>query len=196
MAHKPVSRHAAIAACAGALVALAGCAAGKALDTRQNAGPCPTAASLYDVSRYVAFPAGADERFNNITFSAEITDVRLFCRYVGEAPIVAEMEIDFAFGRGAEATGLTHSYPFFVSVTRRNRTVLEKEAFAVTAEFAPDQRVTSTTVRLEDVVIPRYDDTISGANFEIFVGFELTEQQLAFNRAGKRFRLDAASTLE
>ena len=42
------------------------------------------------------------------------------------------------------------------------------------------------------LVIPRADDSISGVNFEVIVGFELTPQQLEFNRSGNRFRLDAA----
>ena len=33
--------------------------------------------------------------------------------------------------------------------------------------------------------------TDSGENFEILVGFELTPEQLQFNRDGRRFRIDA-----
>ena len=37
--------------------------------------------------------------------------------------------IKFAFGRGPKAEGKTHNYPYFVTVTRRDRSVLAKEAF-------------------------------------------------------------------
>jgi hypothetical protein len=42
-----------------------------------------------------------------------------------------------------------------------------------------------------EVVIPRANKDIAGNNFEVFVGFELTDQQLEFNRDGKRFRIDS-----
>ena len=198
MARKSFPRPALMSSAAALSVLMAGCSSvPQALDTRQNAGPCPSGLTLYEASRYVEFaPGTTDDRFNSISWTAEITDVRLFCRYVGDNPIIAEVEVDFAFGRGAQAEGLTHDYPFFVSVTRRNRAVLEKDFFAVTAEFESGSRVTGKTVTFERLEIPRYDDTISGANFEIIVGFDLSDEQLAFNRAGKRFRLDAASTLD
>ena len=48
------------------------------------------------------------------------------------------------------------------------------------------------TQEIEDIVIPRATSETSGENFEVLVGFELTPEQLAFNRAGKRFRIGAA----
>lgn len=159
-------------------------------DSRQNAGPCPPMGAIYDVSRYVAFTDGATEIYPNITFSGEIVDVRMDCRYVGDDPLVAEMEIDFAFGKGDAAGNNTHTYPFFVAVTRRNGKVLSKEIFNTKADFGSG-RVTGNTEQVARVTIPRVDETISGSNFEILVGFDLTEEQLAFNRAGSRFRLDA-----
>jgi hypothetical protein len=41
------------------------------------------------------------------------------------------------------------------------------------------------------IEIPRATKDIAGANFEVLVGFELTPDQLDFNRNGKRFRVDA-----
>jgi hypothetical protein len=39
--------------------------------------------------------------------------------------------------------------------------------------------------------IPRADGDTSGANFQVLVGFELTDEQLEFNRSGMRFRVTA-----
>jgi hypothetical protein len=41
------------------------------------------------------------------------------------------------------------------------------------------------------IEIPRANKDIAGSNFEVLVGFELTPEQLDFNRNGKRFRVDA-----
>ncbi|MEM7663533.1 MAG: hypothetical protein AAF742_09260 [Pseudomonadota bacterium] len=164
---------------------------GAALDDRRNAGPCPTAGALYDASRIIEF-AGEAERYPEITYTGEISGVRLYCRYVGDEPILAEVEVDFAFGKGPQGTERYHDYNYYVTVMRRNSRVLNRETFTVQADFR-DKQVTAVRDLVGRITIPRLDDTISGANFEVLVGFELTDAQLQFNRDGKRFRLDAGN---
>ena len=48
-------------------------------------------------------------------------------------------------------------------------------------------------VELGDIVIPRKDATVSGNNFEVLIGFEVTPQMAEFNREGKRFRITATA---
>lgn len=175
-----------------AATAVSGCRSSRfaqQFDSTPNAGPCPVIGSIYDASRYVRF-VGDGELFSDIAYTGEIVDVRLFCRYTDDIPLVAEVEIDFAFGRGPQGTSASHTYPYFVAVTRRNGKVLARETFATQAQFRSGQ-VTGTTELVNRIRIPRADGSISGVNFEILVGFELEADQLAFNRAGKRFRLDA-----
>jgi len=158
-------------------------------DSRQNAGPCPPAASIYDAARVIAFN-GEGELFSNIEFTGEITGVDLTCRYAGEDPINAELTIDFAFGKGPASNSDTTTYPYFVAVTRRDAKVLERQSFEMTADFR-DGPIVAVTETIGNITIPRVDSSISGANFEIVIGFELTDEQLQFNRDGKRFLLDA-----
>ncbi len=176
-------------------LALVGCSTGgriaEQLNSTPNSGPCPVVGSVYDASRYVKFADGGGKLYPDIAFTGEITDVRLYCRYTGDEPLVAEIEIDFAFGKGPKATGDNHDYPYFVAVTRRNGKVLAKEYFTTEAEFGR-KTVTARTELVNQISIPRADESISGVNFEVVVGFELTPEQIEFNRAGNRFRLDAA----
>ena len=179
-----------------AATAVTGCRSriAQSLDTTPNAGPCPVIGSVYDAARYVKFVDGSGELYTDIEFTGEITDVRIFCRYTEDNPLDAEIEIDFAYGKGPAARGDSHVYPYFVAVTRRNGKVLARETFASEGEFRGNT-LTSRTERVNRITIPRADASISGVNFEILVGFELTPEQLEFNRAGKRFRLDAGSGL-
>ena len=160
-----------------------------ALDDRQNAGPCPTVGALYDAGRIVKFD-GDTGTYQNITYTGEITGVRLYCRYVDDSPLLAEVEIGFAFGKGPKATERIHNYDYFVAVMRRDRKVLAKEAFTVKADFKGDI-IASAAELIGRIEIPRLDESISGGNFEVLVGFELTDEQLTFNQNGQRFRLDA-----
>ena len=52
--------------------------------------------------------------------------------------------------------------------------------------------VVTRTEHIDRITIPRANAEVSGANFEILVGLELTPEQLQFNRDGKRFRISAA----
>jgi hypothetical protein len=175
------------------LLILSGCGTrvARQLDNTPNAGPCPVAGSIYDAARYVKFQDGAGKLYSNIEYTGEITNVRLYCRYFKEEPLEAEIEIDFALGKGPSATSNTHDYRYFVAVTRRNGKVLAKEYFNTRADFSKSTVIGQSEL-VNRVVIPRADESISGVNFEVIVGFELSPEQLEFNRSGSRFRLDAA----
>lgn len=162
-----------------------------AFDTRKNPGPCPVAGALYDVSRIVVFKDDV-ETFDNVRYTGDVREVRLFCRYADGDPMRVEVEIDFAFGRGPAAEDEKYGYKYFVAVTRRNSKVLNKKEFDLDIYFV-DGDIVEDTQLIAPLVIPRADETISGANFEVIVGFVLTDKQLEFNRAGRRFRLNVGN---
>ncbi len=170
------------------LVALASACA----TAEPNTGPCPPAFALYDAVRLVEFADG-QERLSSVGFTAEIQEVRSTCRYSGDDPIKADLEIDIGFGRGPAAEGDRAEYIYWVAVTRSNLTVITKEFFPLTVRFAKGEDRVYRRERIEEIVIPRAAESVSGTNFEIIVGFELTEEQLAFNRAGKRFTIRAGN---
>jgi hypothetical protein len=169
--------------------ALGGCSGlTEALSDDPNVGPCPVVGALYDANRVVELEGL--ERHENVGFTGAIEGVRGFCRYTGGNPITMEIEIDFAFGKGPKAEGDSHTYPYFVSVTRRDRLVLAKEAYAMNVRFPKGSDIVRRTEKVDGIVIPRATATVNGTNFEVIVGFDLTADQLAFNRSGKRFLLN------
>lgn len=157
-----------------------------------NPGPCPNALALYDAHRLVQIN-GDDLAFENVGFTGEITNVVSRCRYSDRdaTPIDMEVGVRMAFGRGPAAEGSTHTYTMFVAVTGLDSVVMEKQVFPVTIEFRPGQDRVEVTEIFDPVEIPRANNDTSGVNFEVLVGFELTEDQLEFNRSGLRFRVDA-----
>jgi arginyl-tRNA synthetase len=50
------------------------------------------------------------------------------------------------------------------------------------------------TETLKTITIPRADEKVSGGNFEVLIGFDVTPEMAAFNRDGKRFRVNAGQT--
>lgn len=177
---------------ASAAIFLSGCETldGAFAGPEANIGPCPSALSLYDAHRLVEFH-GDEVTYQNVGFTAEILAVRSLCSYYGERPIVANLEIDMGFGRGPAAYGSEHTYEYFVAVTRRDMAVIHKEIFPVRVRFAEGEDRVYTTETIDAISIPRANPDTSGVNFELLVGYELTEEQLAFNRTGQRFRVAA-----
>lgn len=160
------------------------------LDDTPNVGPCPVAAALYDTSRVVEINGA--ERHENVVFTGAVEGVRGYCRYVGSNPITMEVEVDFAFGKGPKATVSNRSYPVYVTVTRRDKSVLAKEKFNIDVTWPAGKDIVRHTETIPGIVIPRANDTVSGSNFEVFVGFDLTPEQLAYNRSGTRFTINVA----
>jgi hypothetical protein len=162
-------------------------------DDRPNVGPCPLMGVLYDNARVVDFAAPNQERYANIEYTGEMQGIQGLCRYVDADPITMSIDINMAFGRGPAATSDRQTYRYWVAVTRRGVAPIEKAYFDVDVRFPRDEVVVTHTERIERIVIPRATPDLSGENFEILVGFELTPEQLQFNRDGRRFRIDAAT---
>lgn len=159
------------------------------LQALRNAGPCPFVKSLYDAHRYVEFKEGR-EASANVAWSGEVQGISAGCQYKDEQPINVTMEILFELGKGPQAEGRSKTFRYWIAVTDRNRTVLAKEAFEIPVTFPEGADRVYVTEKIGSITIPRASITTSGSNFEVLVGFDVTPQMAAFNREGKRFRLN------
>lgn len=185
-----------LGAVAMAVLALAGCRSTKEAlligeAAERNPGPCPRAFALYDASRLVEIRGDGAERFSNVGFTGEINAVRSLCRYYADRPIVGDLTIDFSLGRGPAATESTATYEYFVAITRKNIDVIAKQVIPLSVTFPAGVDRLTITEEIDEFIIPRANDTTSGENFEIIVGFVVTPEQRAFNVDGKRFRVSA-----
>ena len=163
-----------------------------ALPGKQNAGPCPYVKVLYDAGRYVEFKE-SKVAAAQVAYTGEFEGLSSGCEYTGTQPIHVAMELLFGFGRGPEATGASKTYRYWVAVTDRNQGVLAKQYFDVRADFPPGQDRVLVTDHIDGLVIPRAGPNVSGGNFEVLIGFDVTPEMVDFNRLGKRFRVNAGA---
>ncbi|MGH6957292.1 MAG: Tat pathway signal sequence domain protein [Caulobacteraceae bacterium] len=159
----------------------------------RNAGPCPYVKILYDAARYVQFKGG-DPAIADVGFTGELENLSSGCEYKGDEPIRVEARLLFEFGRGPQAQGRHETYRYWVAVTDRNRAVLQKQYFELPVDFPPGHDRVTKTQDILGIVIPRANAKVSGGNFEVLVGFDVTPQMAAFNRDGERFRVNAGET--
>jgi hypothetical protein len=160
------------------------------LPAMKNAGPCPFVKQLYDAGRYVEFKDNV-EASANVGFTGEIQKIAAVCEYQGSAPIHVAMRILFEFGRGPQAQGDRKTYTYWVAVTDRNHAVLGKQEFSLPVTFPGGQDRTTVVDTIKSVVIPRANSRVSGSNFEVLAGFDVTPEMADFNRQGKRFKANA-----
>jgi hypothetical protein len=161
----------------------------------RNAGPCPFVKVLYDASRYVEFKGGKESAAAT-AYTGEIQGVSSGCAYKSDDPIKMQVEVLFSLGRGPEATETRKTYRYWVAVTERNKDVLAKEYFDLPITFPASGDRVYATEKLQTITIPRADATTSGSNFEVLIGFDVTPEMAAFNRDGKRFRVNAGQAAQ
>jgi hypothetical protein len=155
-------------------------------------GPCPYVKVLYDAARYHEFKDNKVSA-SAATWTGEIEGISSDCAYKGNQPIHVGMNIGFSLGRGPQAVGNSKVYHYWVAVTERDKTVLAKQEFDLPVTFAPGQNTVHVDTQIANIQIPRADITVSGANFEVLVGFDVTPDMADFNRQGKHFRYVTAA---
>ncbi|MDB5439475.1 MAG: hypothetical protein JWM33_1902 [Caulobacteraceae bacterium] len=155
-----------------------------------NAGPCPTVKVLYDAARYIDFKGG-QQVASQVAYSGEIEGLTSACAYKGLEPIRVSVNLLFQLGKGPQATGAAKTYSYWVAVTDRNRAVIGKQYFTLPVTFPNGSDRAQAREALKEIVIPRVTGDVSGNNFEILIGFDVTPEMAAFNRDGKRFQVEA-----
>jgi len=156
----------------------------------RNAGPCPYVKVLYNAARYVELKDD-QETPSAVGFTGEIQNLSSACEYKSDDPIQVQARILFELGRGPTAEGDRKTYHYWVAVTDRNKAVLAKEEFDLPVVFPPGQDRVEMTQDVFGITIPRAAATVSGANFEVLIGFDVTQAMADFNEEGKRFKANA-----
>ncbi len=140
--------------------------------------PCPRAVVGEGAGRLTRFD-GSGKDPTNVLFEAEIADLVGSCIY-DDTEISVEMQIQIVAGRGPAATEDDAKVNYFVAVTRMDKTILAREAFDAVIELQGNQTRNEIIEEIEQIIpIP---EGYSGGNLVIVVGFEMTPEELEFNR--------------
>jgi hypothetical protein len=153
-----------------------------------DTGPtCPSTAVLSDAVTVTKLKPGAQARMSNpadVAFQAEMSQAKLDCDY-DRTENRLNLDLNFAVkaARGPAAMGADPQLDFFVAVVDADNNVLSKKIYHSQPEMGGrasnvyTQTVTNFAVPLAMDKRP-YD-------YEILTGFQLTPDELAYNRAPK-----------
>jgi hypothetical protein len=159
---------------AGAALLLGGCG------LFGGGGPvsCPQAVVLDDASRLTRFaPSGRD--VVDVLFEAEISQAALGCSY-DDGVVDATLQLEIIAARGPADRERVGRFGYFVAVVDRGQNILARQRFDSQVEF-PDNQLRSGILEEVDQHIPlRGSET--GGDYFVFVGFELTPEEVEYNR--------------
>ncbi|PZO87936.1 MAG: hypothetical protein DI626_02905 [Micavibrio aeruginosavorus] len=147
-------------------------------------GTCPQVSARPDLTRLVDFHTSGSNDPSNIASEVEITNVRNTCR-VENGALVMQIDIDLSGKTGPKARIKSNdqpnfAYPYFVAVTDNTGIVLSKEIFAAPMSYGRKENAnTHTETIFQNMPFP---DAASGKTYNVVVGFQLDETQLAYNR--------------
>jgi hypothetical protein len=173
-----VFRHSRFAVLALALGALSGCAF-------EPVPPCPEVRIDDATARLTQFKEAGTESITDVMYQAEIVAYDGTCRFNDDGVEVV-MDLDMVVSGGpAVEPGPVDLY-YFVAIPRFYPQAAGKKVFRRTYRVpsggARQDRITESNVR---IFIP-LEDNLTAAGYDIYLGFQLTDAQLRYNRTQSR----------
>lgn len=142
--------------------------------------PCPSIGVLDGADRITVFN-GRGHDLTDIVVRAEITKAAIQCEYDTDDHTIS---VDIAFNGGAEmgpaATSRDMSLKGFLAITRTDGKKVSKQIYDIPVTFSSSRDVRFLK-SVEGTVVP-YGGTVNGSIYEFLVGFQLTPEQLDYNR--------------
>ena len=148
-------------------------------DDQQDIVLCPQVAILGDAERTTQFKPGAGRDLIDVMFEAEIRNIRTSCKFL-EGRVISEVAFELIASRGPAAKSGEGNFTYFVAVTDNTGRVLAKEIFDTRIAFTANRRRAGVE-ELTEQNIPIIGDAKPNS-LEILVGFQLSEDQLKYNR--------------
>ncbi len=148
--------------------------------------PCPRVSVLADAANLTRFRPGEGRDLIDVSYDGRIDAVQSQCEYewhekTGAGSVTVEVTLAVAAERGPANRDRRGDFPYFVSITDAGRNVLNKQTFTLVVDFPGNRtlmRALDAPVVLE---IPLKADE-PGTDYQIFIGFQLTAEQLEYNR--------------
>ncbi len=184
------------ALCSAALVS--GCKSDNPLLITRTS--CPAVAVVKYANNYARFAPGAKYSAAGLELSAQLSNVQVSCADARGGAPVSSVSFDLSAVRASATTAEQADIPYFVTIVENGTTILSKQVYAAPVQFAEGasramvrQSFSATTPFVPLPPEPSQkekrkqfqqfaeDSRPKAAQFEILIGFQLTEEQAAYN---------------
>jgi hypothetical protein len=144
--------------------------------------PCPIVRVDSATASLTQFRDGPGREAGDIEYQADIRGFKGQCQY-DDGEVEVSFDVDFAVTGGAAAKGGQATFYYFVAIPQFFPNEDGKRVLSVASKLpaAPGRRETFTESGVR-VTIPLKEDQ-AGAAFDVYVGFQLNNAQLEYNRS-------------
>jgi hypothetical protein len=142
---------------------------------------------LADTAKFTQFRPGTGRDVTDVVLQGEMTGYTGSCTYDKDAKkLTVKLQVSMTFTRGPAATGNDAHIDYYVAVPAFYPKPEAKQTLGVQFAFEPPADHVRITDNEVDVVLPVADFVKDMPNREVYLGFQLTQDELDFNRRDKR----------
>ena len=147
---------------------------------------CPMVSILPEASSITRYAKGMRRTVLDVDFSGKITGIEGKCFYELNSDtdfgiVTINVITKFKMRRGSANKSQKADFLYFASVVNNQGKVLEKQTFPYSIKFSKNRSWVKNEDSPIELIIPLADENI-GQNFTVFVGFQLSQEELEFNR--------------
>lgn len=145
---------------------------------------CPVVGVLADAGSMRVFADGAGREQGNVAYDLEFMRANLLECELHEGKMTAALRFEARAESGPAAPSNEYNYPYFVALLNPEGEVISKTAQTGTVKFKSGKTESLFAGEYDDIkfTVPEGKD---GRGYEILIGFQLTREQVEFNRAKK-----------
>lgn len=145
---------------------------------------CPSATLVKDLAFITQFEEGATPSDSSKVSAVDISRLNSSCVYK-DGSVDVELYITFdgsigPKGRMRPTDEAFFSYPYFVAVTNDSNEIISKDVFALSFSYEKNQIEQSYSEKITQTIPVETED--DGENYNVLIGFQLTQDELAYNR--------------
>ena len=148
--------------------------------------PCPEVTVLPEAATVTRFRDGPGRDIIDEVFSGAVFDIQMGCEHdidedTGEGSLSMAVVMVIEAERGAANRDRRAIFRYFVSLTDPSRKIIAKETFDMPSVFPGNHNRMLLSDEPVSLEIP-LKKGMTGANFHVVVGFQLTREDMEFNR--------------
>lgn len=145
---------------------------------------CPQVAVVEDLKHLSQFETPAQPSPETNISRISMTGMKSSCRMT-EKTVAVDIGLRFDAELGPKtnhwkAESRSFAYPYFVAVTTPAGEIISKEVFAATIRYDANETALTQEESMRQIIPLREDMDVSG--YEILIGFQLTDDELNYNR--------------
>jgi hypothetical protein len=165
---------------AAAAALLAGCGGGETA----FAPPCPDVVIVQELAEVTKFRPGEGRDLTDVVLEGRVATFRGFCETDIDdgkpVEVTVELQLVFDVSRGPANTDRKGSFRYFVALNDSADKPVQKHIFDAEVEFAGNRNRIAPFEELTLTVPLREGE--NGADYTVYVGFQLTSDELVYNR--------------